>query len=144
MDHNGQGLKTCLVDYIEQTWLPRYNGSLTASVMPVTTTAIFQSLLLFGSYFLKWGNAAPFRREDDCPGYKASNVVRGDNSVTADLILAGAACNLYSPDLTDLRFFAEWQTGKIAFDEFLDLCLHTRLSSPCHDLRQGRTDLPGT
>lgn len=100
------------MDYIEQTWLPRYNGSLTASAMPATTTAFFQGLLLLGSYFFKLGNAVPFRRADDCPGYKASNVVRGDNSVTADLTLAGAACNLYSQDLTDLKFLAEWQTGK--------------------------------
>ena len=79
--------------------------------MPATTTAFFQGLLLLGSYFFKWGAAVPFKRADDCPGYKASNVVHGDNSVTADLTLAGAACNLYSPDLTDLKFLAEWQTG---------------------------------
>ncbi|KAF1927775.1 glycoside hydrolase family 31 protein [Didymella exigua CBS 183.55] len=78
--------------------------------MPAATTAFLQGLLLLGSYFPKWGNAVPLRRADDCPGYKASNVVRGENSITADLTLAGAACNLYSPDLTDLKFLAEWQT----------------------------------
>ncbi|KAL1655516.1 hypothetical protein SLS61_001980 [Didymella pomorum] len=78
--------------------------------MPATTTAFFQGLLLLGSYFFRWGDAVPFKRADDCPGYKASNVVRGDNSVTADLTLAGAACNLYSPDLIDLKFLVEWQT----------------------------------
>lgn len=100
------------MDYIEQTWLPHSNGSLTAiSAMPALTTTFLQSLLLLGTSFLRWGNAVPLRRADDCPGYKASNVVRGDNSVTADLTLAGSACNLYSPDLTDLKFLAEWQTG---------------------------------
>ncbi|KAF2628391.1 glycoside hydrolase family 31 protein [Macroventuria anomochaeta] len=78
--------------------------------MPALTTTLLQGLLLLGSSFLQWGNAVPLRRADDCPGYKASHVVRSDNSITADLTLAGSACNLHSPDLTDLKFLAEWQT----------------------------------
>ena len=110
------------MDYIEQTWLPRYNASLTANpVMPASTTAFLQGLLLLGSYIFKWGNAVPLKRADDCPGYKASNVVRSGNSVKADLTLAGAACNLYSPDLTDLKFLAEWQTGRLSSHQFLSL-----------------------
>lgn len=109
------------MDYIEQTWLPRYNGSLTAnSAMPSSTTALLQGLLLLGSYFFKWGNAVPLKGADDCPGYRASNVVRSDNSVTADLTLAGSACNLYSPDLTDLKFLAEWQTGTLISHCWID------------------------
>lgn len=112
------------MDYIEQAWLPRYNGSLTANyAMPASTATFLQGLLLLGSYFFKWGNAVPLRRADDCPGYKASNVVRGDNSITADLTLAGAACNLYSPDLADLKFLAEWQTGTLRFHGLFDLAL---------------------
>jgi alpha-glucosidase len=132
------------VDYIEQTWLPGYNGSLTASVMPASTTAFLQGLLLLGSYFFRWGNAVPLRRADDCPGYKASNIVRRDSSVTADLTLAGAACNLYSSDLVDLKFLAEWQTGELILRHFLDLHSLYRLSPPCHDLRQGRTGISNT
>jgi alpha-glucosidase len=53
----------------------------------------------------------PLKRADSCPGYKASNVQRSDSSLTADLKLAGTACNIYSQDLQDLKFLAEWQTG---------------------------------
>lgn len=105
-----------LVNYIEQAWLPYSNGSLTAfSTMPftITTTALLQSIFFTWLSFIRWGNATPLKRADDCPGYKASNVVWSDNSVIADLALAGTACNLYSPDLTDLKFLAEWQTGEL-------------------------------
>lgn len=103
------------MDYIEQTWLPHNNGSLTAiSVMPALATTLLQSIFLLWASFVRWGAAVPLRRADDCPGYKASNVVRSDSSVTADLTLAGTACNLYSTDLTDLKFLAEWQTGMLA------------------------------
>lgn len=115
-DRKEQGLSKdhVLVDYIVQTWLPHNNGSLIAfSAMLALTTTLLQTLLLLGTSFLRWGGAVPLRRADDCPGYKASNVVRGDNSVTADLTLAGSACNLYSPDLIDLKFLAEWQTGTL-------------------------------
>lgn len=101
-----------LVDYIEQTWFPSNNGSLAAVfAMPILTTTLLQSLFLLWAGLVRWGTAVPSRRADECPGYKASNVVRSDNSVTADLTLAGTACNLHSPDLTDLKFLAEWQTG---------------------------------
>ncbi|KAH8168005.1 hypothetical protein CIB48_g236 [Xylaria polymorpha] len=47
---------------------------------------------------------------DDCPGYIASNVVESDGRLTADLTLAGTACNIYSTDLTDLKLLVEYQT----------------------------------
>jgi alpha-glucosidase len=49
---------------------------------------------------------------DSCPGYTASNVVTTDSSLTADLTLAGAACNAYSDDIKDLKLLVEYQTGK--------------------------------
>lgn len=52
----------------------------------------------------------------DCPGYEASNVVKTDSSLTADLTLAGAACNAYSDDLTNLKLVVEYQTGKLHSD----------------------------
>jgi alpha-glucosidase len=49
---------------------------------------------------------------DDCPGYNASNVVSTSSRLTADLNLAGDACNLYSRDAHDLKLLVELQTGK--------------------------------
>ena len=49
---------------------------------------------------------------DSCPGYTASNVVTAESSLTADLTLAGAACNTYSDDIKDLKLVVEYQTGK--------------------------------
>ncbi|KAI3341136.1 glycosyl hydrolases family 31-domain-containing protein [Ustulina deusta] len=47
---------------------------------------------------------------DNCPGYTASNIVESDGKLTADLSLAGAACNIYGTDLTDLKLLVEYQT----------------------------------
>ena len=47
-----------------------------------------------------------------CPGYAASNVVKTDSSLTADLTLAGEACNVYSDDIKDLKLVVEYQTSK--------------------------------
>ncbi|GME28528.1 Glycoside hydrolase family 31 [Neofusicoccum parvum] len=48
---------------------------------------------------------------DSCPGYTASNVVDSGISLTADLSLAGAPCNAYGADLTDLKLSVEYQTA---------------------------------
>lgn len=48
-----------------------------------------------------------------CPGYKASNVQEGANSLTADLALAGEACNRYGSDLENLKLLVEYQTGML-------------------------------
>ncbi|ORX95973.1 glycosyl hydrolases family 31-domain-containing protein [Clohesyomyces aquaticus] len=47
----------------------------------------------------------------ECPGYAASNVKKTDSSLTADLTLAGPACNLFSTDLVDLKLSVEYQTN---------------------------------
>jgi alpha-glucosidase len=47
-----------------------------------------------------------------CPGYAASNVVKTNSSLTADLTLAGAACNVYSDDIKDLKLVVEYQSSK--------------------------------
>lgn len=49
---------------------------------------------------------------DSCPGYTASNIVDSGTSLTADLSLAGAPCNAYGDDLTDLKLSVEYQTGE--------------------------------
>ena len=46
-----------------------------------------------------------------CPGYTATNVDVTDSGLTADLTLAGAACNAYSEDLQELKLVVEHQTG---------------------------------
>jgi alpha-glucosidase len=47
-----------------------------------------------------------------CPGYKASNVQHTGRGLTADLTLAGDACNAYGTDLTDLTLTVEHQTNE--------------------------------
>lgn len=47
-----------------------------------------------------------------CPGYKATNVKTEQGSiVSADLTLAGAACNVYGTDLDNLVLQVEYETG---------------------------------
>lgn len=45
-----------------------------------------------------------------CPGYTASNVVQTAFGVTADLALAGAACNVYGTDVNFLSLTVEYQS----------------------------------
>lgn len=58
---------------------------------------------------------------DACPGYTASNVVTTDSTLTADLTLAGDACNVYSDDIKDLKLLVEYQTGKCSLT--LTMCI---------------------
>ncbi|KAK3987755.1 alpha-glucosidase [Cladorrhinum sp. PSN332] len=44
-----------------------------------------------------------------CPGYKASNVQVDDKGFTADLLLAGPACNVYGNDIEHLALYVEFQ-----------------------------------
>jgi hypothetical protein len=39
-------------------------------------------------------------------------VVTTDSSLTADLTLAGTACNVYSDDIKDLKLVVEYQSSK--------------------------------
>ncbi|TKA79243.1 hypothetical protein B0A55_06265 [Friedmanniomyces simplex] len=47
-----------------------------------------------------------------CPGYKASNVKTTSTGLSADLTLAGTACNAYSSDISDLTLTVEYQTDE--------------------------------
>jgi alpha-glucosidase len=49
--------------------------------------------------------------QDVCPGYKASNVIRTAHGMTADLTLAGKACNVYGTDVENLRLTVEYQSS---------------------------------
>ncbi|KAI0403844.1 glycosyl hydrolases family 31-domain-containing protein [Xylaria palmicola] len=66
----------------------------------------------FLSYFILASAASALAASvDDCPGYTASNVVESDGKLTADLTLAGTACNIYGTDLKDLKLLVEYQTN---------------------------------
>lgn len=47
-----------------------------------------------------------------CPGYKASNVKTTASTLTADLSLAGSACDVYGTDLMSLTLQVVYETGK--------------------------------
>lgn len=48
--------------------------------------------------------------QDECPGYKASNVKGNDAGLTADLLLAGPPCNVYGNDISPLTLSVEYQS----------------------------------
>jgi alpha-glucosidase len=48
--------------------------------------------------------------QNACPGYKASNVVKTSHGMTADLSLAGKACNAYGTDVDILALTVEFQS----------------------------------
>lgn len=56
---------------------------------------------------------------ESCPGYKARNVRDDGVRVTADLALAGTACNVYGDDLVDLKLEMEYQTGEVLVQDFV-------------------------
>lgn len=47
-----------------------------------------------------------------CPGYKASNIKETDTGLTAELSLAGDACDAYGTDLEDLILEVSYDTGE--------------------------------
>lgn len=59
------------------------------------------------------GAAVIGSRDAKCPGYKASNVKETDNSLTADLALAGKPCNTMGTDLKELKLLVEYQTSTL-------------------------------
>ncbi|KAK4150243.1 glycosyl hydrolases family 31-domain-containing protein [Chaetomidium leptoderma] len=61
-----------------------------------------------------------------CPGYRATNIVQGDSSLVADLILIGN-CSLHSKDVEKLRLLVEYQT---------DTRLHVLIADAGNDVYQ--------
>jgi len=51
--------------------------------------------------------------QESCPGYTASNVQQSGSGLTADLTLAGEACNAYGTDLPNLTLTVEYQSGSL-------------------------------
>ena len=68
------------------------------------------SRILFTAAFAAVVNGADI---SSCPGYEASNVVHSGATITANLNLAGSACDVYGKDLDNLRLLVEYQTGKL-------------------------------
>jgi len=48
---------------------------------------------------------------DACPGYRATNVKTDSGKLTADLTLAGSACNIYGEDLKRLSLSVVYETS---------------------------------
>jgi alpha-glucosidase len=48
---------------------------------------------------------------DACPGYKATNVWSDESTLTADLSLAGKACNVFGTDIQQLKLEVTYETG---------------------------------
>lgn len=48
---------------------------------------------------------------DACPGYKAGNVQSDGATLTADLSLAGKACNVFGTDIQQLKLEVTYETG---------------------------------
>jgi alpha-glucosidase len=65
------------------------------------------------SLLLGLAGAAVAASVDSCPGYNAGAIVSSRSSLTADLSLAGDACNAYGDDVDNLRLLVEYQTGKL-------------------------------
>jgi alpha-glucosidase len=55
---------------------------------------------------------------DSCPGYTATNVVNTATSLTADLSLAGIACNVYGNDVQDLKLLVNYDSGNCSIFVF--------------------------
>jgi alpha-glucosidase len=49
--------------------------------------------------------------QDVCPGYKASDVASTSNGFTANLDIAGPACNVYGNDIANLTLSVEYQAA---------------------------------
>lgn len=75
--------------------------------MPSSFTSLRALAILWASV-ARWVTA---QNVTDCPGYSANNIKTTDGGMTADLSLAGDACNIYGKDLPDLKFMVEYQTG---------------------------------
>ena len=49
---------------------------------------------------------------DACPGYKATHVVTNGPTLSAELTLAGKACNVYGPDVKKLSMEVTYETSE--------------------------------
>ena len=72
---------------------------------------VFLSALAAASGVLANSNSTSSSVLDACPGYTATNVVTSGPNLTASLVLAGDACNVYGPDVETLNLQVTYETG---------------------------------
>ena len=65
---------------------------------------------LLGVVAATWADPATL---DACPGYNATNVEDRGSTLTADLTLAGQACNVFGTDIQQLKLQVTYETGTI-------------------------------
>ncbi|KAI0792610.1 alpha-glucosidase [Abortiporus biennis] len=58
---------------------------------------------------------------DACPGYNATNIVSHGSTLSADLVLAGKACNIFGTDIPKLKLAVTYET---------DTRIHIKISDP--------------
>ncbi|KAH8100347.1 alpha-glucosidase [Cristinia sonorae] len=75
--------------------------------MRVVKSSTLLALLIGGGAFANFTDPTVL---DACPGYKASHVVTHGAQLTADLTLAGEACNVFGPDIEKLKLEVTYET----------------------------------
>lgn len=75
---------------------------------------MLQQFLAGAAYVATASGAVLLRQANGtaCPGYSASNVQTTETGLTADLSLAGPACDSYGSDIENLRLTVNYDTGK--------------------------------
>ena len=68
----------------------------------------FVLLGLLGVVVATWVDPAVL---NDCPGYKAENVLSDGSTLTADLSLDGEPCNVFGADIQQLKLEVTHETG---------------------------------
>jgi alpha-glucosidase len=83
--------------------------------MPAAITFFNVFLLAWSGFFGSVrARLASLDEADRCEGYRTSNVIRGENALTADLTLVGRGCGIYGADLKELRVGVQWESGMFA------------------------------
>ncbi|KAF4614964.1 hypothetical protein D9613_003515 [Agrocybe pediades] len=73
-------------------------------------TFVLLALLQTSSLFVDAAEVNPSALQA-CPGYKATNVKARRDGLTADLVLAGKACNVFGEDIQNLRLNVDYETA---------------------------------
>src|SRR5947209_14050093 len=111
------------MDYIRTRKAPlRENDAGEESPLPVSLTTMLTVGTLLLLLAVAWATPSrynePISRQStyegdlsQCPGYKTSNVKQNGATLTADLTLAGPACNAYGTDIVNLSLEVTYDTG---------------------------------
>lgn len=84
--------------------------------MGVSKLSALLSLLFSGAVFATVTDPNVL---DACPGYKASHVTTHGAQLTADLTLAGKACNVFGSDIEKLKLQVSYETSEFIFPYIL-------------------------